>query len=73
MWAKKSRSMVARSDRKRATYIGKQDRIGTLAAGKDVDFILIEGDPSKINNTKGNTGVTSQRSVILPPYCSIIS
>ena len=30
-----------------ATYLGKQDRIGTLAAGKDADFVLIKGDPSK--------------------------
>ncbi len=30
-----------------ATYLGKQDQIGTLMAGKDADFILIKGDPSK--------------------------
>jgi imidazolonepropionase-like amidohydrolase len=30
-----------------ATYLGQQDRIGTLAAGKDADFVLIKGDPSK--------------------------
>ena len=30
-----------------AIYLGKQDRIGTLAAGKDADFVLIRGDPSK--------------------------
>ena len=30
-----------------AIYLGKQDRIGTLAAGKDADFVLIKGDPSK--------------------------
>jgi imidazolonepropionase-like amidohydrolase len=30
-----------------ATYLGRQDRIGTLAAGKDADFVLIKGDPSK--------------------------
>ena len=30
-----------------AIYLGKQDRIGTLAAGKDADFVLIKGDPAK--------------------------
>jgi Amidohydrolase family len=30
-----------------AVYLGKQDRIGTLAAGKDADFVLIKGDPSR--------------------------
>jgi imidazolonepropionase-like amidohydrolase len=30
-----------------AIYLGKQDRIGTLAAGKDADFALIKGDPSR--------------------------
>jgi imidazolonepropionase-like amidohydrolase len=30
-----------------ATFLGRQDRIGTLAAGKDADFVLIKGDPSK--------------------------
>ncbi len=30
-----------------AIYLGKQDRIGTLAPGKDADFALIKGDPSK--------------------------
>lgn len=30
-----------------AVYLGEQDRIGTLAAGKDADFVLIKGDPSR--------------------------
>ena len=30
-----------------AVYLGGQDRIGTLAAGKDADFVLVKGDPSK--------------------------
>ena len=30
-----------------ALFLGRQDRIGTLAAGKDADFVLIKGDPSK--------------------------
>jgi hypothetical protein len=30
-----------------ATYMGQQDRIGTLAAGKQADIVLIKGDPSK--------------------------
>lgn len=30
-----------------ATYLGRQDRVGTLAAGKDADIVLIKGDPSK--------------------------
>jgi hypothetical protein len=30
-----------------AVYLGRQDRIGTLAAGKQADMVLIKGDPSK--------------------------
>jgi cytosine/adenosine deaminase-related metal-dependent hydrolase len=29
-----------------AIYLGQQDRIGTLAAGKQADIVLIKGDPS---------------------------
>jgi Amidohydrolase family len=30
-----------------AEYLGQSDRIGTLAAGKQADLVLIKGDPSK--------------------------
>ena len=30
-----------------ALYLGQQDRIGTLASGKQADLVLIKGDPSK--------------------------
>jgi hypothetical protein len=30
-----------------ALYLGQQERIGTLAAGKQADLVLIKGDPSK--------------------------
>ena len=30
-----------------AVYLGRQDRIGTLAPGKQADIVLIKGDPSK--------------------------
>ena len=30
-----------------AVYLGRQDRIGTLAPGKQADMVLIKGDPSK--------------------------
>jgi imidazolonepropionase-like amidohydrolase len=30
-----------------AKYLGQQDRIGTLVAGKQADVVLIKGDPSK--------------------------
>ena len=30
-----------------AVYLGQQDRIGTIAAGKQADLVLIKGDPSK--------------------------
>jgi imidazolonepropionase-like amidohydrolase len=30
-----------------AIYLGRQDHIGTLAAGKQADLVLIKGDPSK--------------------------
>ena len=30
-----------------ATYLGQQDRIGTLAPGKQADMVLVKGNPSK--------------------------
>ena len=30
-----------------AVYLGRQDRIGTLAPGKQADLVLIKGDPSR--------------------------
>jgi cytosine/adenosine deaminase-related metal-dependent hydrolase len=30
-----------------AVYLGQQDRIGTLSPGKQADFVVIKGDPSK--------------------------
>jgi imidazolonepropionase-like amidohydrolase len=30
-----------------ATYLGLQDRIGTIAPGKDADLFVVKGDPSK--------------------------
>jgi hypothetical protein len=30
-----------------AIYLGRQDRIGTIAAGKQADMVLIKGDPAK--------------------------
>jgi hypothetical protein len=30
-----------------AIYLGQQDRVGTLAPGKQADLVLIKGDPSK--------------------------
>jgi imidazolonepropionase-like amidohydrolase len=29
-----------------ATYLGKQDQIGTIAAGKNADLVVIKGDPA---------------------------
>jgi Amidohydrolase family len=30
-----------------ATYLGQQDRIGSVEAGKDADLMVVKGDPSK--------------------------
>ena len=30
-----------------ATYLGQQDRIGSIASGKQADLVLIKGDPSR--------------------------
>src|SRR6185369_6438049 len=29
-----------------ATYLGRQDQIGSIAAGKNADLVVIKGDPS---------------------------
>jgi hypothetical protein len=30
-----------------ATYLGRQDQIGSIAAGKSADMVVMKGDPSK--------------------------
>ena len=30
-----------------ATYLGRQSQIGSIAAGKNADLVVIKGDPSK--------------------------
>jgi len=54
-----------------ATYLGKQDQIGTIAAGKNADLVLIKGDPashiSDIENVeivfKDGVGYDSQKLI----------
>jgi hypothetical protein len=54
-----------------AIYLGRQDRIGTLASGKQADIVLIKGDPSKniddIENVetvfKNGTGYDSKKLI----------
>lgn len=54
-----------------ATYLGRQDKIGTIAAGKQADLVLIQGDPSKkieeIENVetvfKGGIGYDSKKLI----------
>jgi len=54
-----------------ALYLGQQDRIGTLAPGKQADLVLIKGDPSKrieeIENVetvfKAGAGYDSQKLI----------
>jgi len=54
-----------------AIYLGQQDRIGTLAPGKQADLVLIKGDPSKriddIENVetvfKSGTGYDSRKLI----------
>jgi imidazolonepropionase-like amidohydrolase len=29
-----------------ATYLGRQDQIGSIAVGKNADLVVIKGDPS---------------------------
>ena len=54
-----------------ASYLGQQDRIGTLSPGKQADLVLIKGDPSKsideIENVetvfKGGIGYDSKKLI----------
>src|SRR5271163_1506459 len=54
-----------------ATYMGKQDQIGTIAAGKNADLVVIKGDPgshiSDIENVeivfKDGIGYDSQKLI----------
>ncbi len=44
-----------------AEMIGLQDRIGTLEAGKDADFIILDGDPFSVYTKVQETWVEGQR------------
>ena len=54
-----------------ATYLGKQDQIGTIAAGKNADLVVIKGDPasriSDVENVeivfKDGVGYDSQKLI----------
>ena len=54
-----------------AKYLSREDRIGTLAPGKQADIVLIKGDPSKniadIENVetvfKSGTGYDSKKLI----------
>ncbi len=54
-----------------AVYLGRQDRIGTIASGKQADMVLIKGDPSAhiedIENVvtvfRNGTGYDSQKLI----------
>ncbi|HXM64895.1 MAG TPA: amidohydrolase family protein [Terriglobales bacterium] len=54
-----------------ATYMGKQDQIGTIAAGKNADLVVIKGDPashiSDVENVeivfKDGVGYDSQKLI----------
>ena len=54
-----------------ATYLGKQNQIGTIAAGKNADLVVIKGDPashiSDIENVeivfKDGVGYDSQKLI----------
>ncbi|HEY4354443.1 MAG TPA: amidohydrolase family protein, partial [Acidobacteriaceae bacterium] len=40
-----------------ATYLGRTDSIGSIAAGKNADLVVVKGDPSKNINDIENTEI----------------
>ena len=46
-----------------AKYLGEDDRIGTLAAGKQADLVVIKGDPSKNINDIENVEIVFKDGV----------
>jgi len=49
---------LATGTRNVATYLGTTDRAGTIAAGKQADFVLLDGNPlTDIRNTTRRAGV----------------
>ena len=39
--------IITAATRTGAEFLGAQDRLGTLAAGKQADLILVSGDPTQ--------------------------
>jgi imidazolonepropionase-like amidohydrolase len=46
-----------------ATYLGLADRIGTVAAGKNADLMIVKGDPSKTINDIENVEIVFKDGV----------
>lgn len=44
-----------------ATILGVQDRVGSLAAGKDADFVVLSGEPLAIGSMVESTWIDGQR------------
>jgi imidazolonepropionase-like amidohydrolase len=46
-----------------ATYLGLADRIGSIAAGKNADLLVVKGDPSKVINDIENVEIVFKDGV----------
>jgi imidazolonepropionase-like amidohydrolase len=56
-----------------ATYLGLQDRIGSVAAGKDADLLIVRGDPTKVVDDLANVELVFKDGVGYDPQSLIRS
>jgi len=50
-----------------ATYLGRQDRIGSIEVGKNADLVVVKGDPSRQIADVENTGIVFKDGVGYDP------
>lgn len=56
-----------------ATYLGLQDRIGSVAAGKDADLLIVRGDPTRTLEDIANVEIVFKDGVGYDPQALIRS
>jgi hypothetical protein len=56
-----------------ATFLGLQDRIGSVAPGKDADLLIVRGDPTKAIDDLANVEIVFKDGVGYDPQALIRS
>ena len=56
-----------------ATYLGRADRVGSIASGKQADLVIVAGDPSRRIGDVRNVQLVFKQGVGYDPAKLIVS